>query len=187
LNSVINNTKGQRVEALSQHGFLIGFGHNTIIPQTDFAIPLNLDKQYEIHRIRLIVYDFFDTTGNTYLYPNNEQFVLNFKLNCWLGTGTATADRQQQLFTGLQVSIINDITPGIVFKEPFIFKTSVSTYQYLIVNFEDDTSVVQNVTGYPPVNPNSIKVEGLISFEGVSYDIITGDAIASTAQKSIGL
>lgn len=184
MQSSVNNRYNQKVEQLSAHTSFVGFGNGTITPAANLLLPLNITRQYEIHRIRIILCDFFNNTApGSYAFPKFEQFVVNLKLNCFLGP-TATA-LQKMLFSGLQVSIIDGITCDIVFKEPFVFQTSDSSYSNLIVAFEDDTSIPDNLTGYPPVFPNVITAEGLISFEGISYDPITSNQIVDAYKAGL--
>jgi hypothetical protein len=180
MESNIKNAVGQQVEQLTNYDasgsiqiFYInndgagGYGFDNGV----IRIPLLYPRIYEINRVRLRISYFEnpDASPNHYAYAPFEQFSIQLGIDMELTDqdGHVTS----QLLKDLYVHIQDNNKFDIIFKEPFIIKTTNSNASKLQVTFKSLGSVFTTLTGIdiPPPGTSLIYVYGMFTMEGVSY------------------
>lgn len=191
----IINRQGLNVEQLtnSDAGDLVIFdigenAGNILLVNNSILIPLINGRTYEINRIRMHL-SFFNNAElhpADYAFAQYEQFTAQILIDAFLADSAGTV--QKGLFNNMLVIFEGGFTFNIIFQEPFLIDTSVSTATYLKITFKPNDFVFNSISlmTIPPAAGQVINVKGFFALEGVSFTPDSSAALKQISQVESG-
>lgn len=180
MNSNLKNSRGAVPESLQQIGTLIYMNDAGAFVNNTLVIPVRNRRQYTINRIDLYITSFENPAVSppSPAYPKWEQFIMGLSLKGFLAN---SGNSYLPLFNELRWFTPDGISATLVFSEPFIFQTNspggsiTNTLNVTFSSISTSDTFFNALTGLtvPPPAGETIDVRGLISFQGVSYDLET--------------
>lgn len=183
MNSNLKNTWLACPESLQAAGLLIYMDETGAFIPSTVVIPVKNNRQYTINRIDLTIIMFSNpaVVPAAPAFPKWEQFALTLSLRGFLAN---QGSEYAPLFSELVWFTPDGISATAVFTEPFIFQTNdprtqTNTLNIRFSNFGAGLTNISSLTGItvPPPAGEIIEVMGLVSLQGVSYDLKTAAAL----------
>lgn len=180
--SLVNTVIDQRAELLnSDGGALVKFNAtNHVISSylpVVLQIPLDVGREYHINRIYLTINNFQDFNNTVYAFPEYEQFSFVVSMKATV--------KSDVLFNQMVLNS-NNGSKTEVWKESFVFRTDSNADNNLLLTLTPGSGALLGFVSI--VVPGSVYyVNGLITFEGFSYDFATAAKLSAKAKQDSGL